>query len=740
MNKSICNICGGNLINKDGRWVCESCGAFLPEEITNEQLALLYNANQKLRLADFDAAEEMFSDVIGKYGDCSDAYFGRALAKYGIRFEKDVDGRMVPTCFFPEYQSLYENNDFKKAYDLADSKQKQYLKEKADEIEEIRKEWVDKAKKEGPYDIFISFKATETEDATRETEDSREAWDIAKELEKSGYRVFFSKDALANKTGDHYEPYIFNAINTCHVMLVYASKPEYVNSVWVRNEWARYWKKIKNKEEGKLPNSLILIYKNFNPSKELGRPFSHNENINRNDIDFLDRLKKCVSTIISETKVITPKVIPSKIENYIPTKNERLKGIKKRKVGNSIVPSNSFAPMAQIQEKTFGKYSTQKLTATSESKLLRGDILLNKKLYDDALKCYKEVLSDDRNNAKAALGVLLSSNQCTTLKELIFDKYVGSDEQNELINAVIEYSEKDVSNKLFEQIIDFIKIEIQEGKNIEVAYKAYKEIKDFNSSKIIRECHEDICDELLKKKCFDNNVCFSFLDDILLNCQTQYTAYTNTLLKIINALIDASVFVKAGYYLKKLENVDPRSKDYFACFYEICSKQNSLSSALLAYVNDGKIQEIVKDIDNANTETANWILDNLIGTIIASSTKISIDKLSESFSILKNYANSSLDILTEDLMTYCISNPSIETNKLFDNVLQSFPESRKNDFIESVFAYARAYMEQSDFVSARKYLNYALKYDQTNLNLLNCLLYASIDCVDEKMDIRIFIS
>lgn len=738
MNKSICNICGGNLINKDGRWVCESCGAFLPEEITNEQLALLYNANQKLRLADFDAAEEMFSDVIGKYGDCSDAYFGRALAKYGIRFEKDVDGRMVPTCFFPEYQSLYENNDFKKAYDLADSKQKQYLKEKADEIEAIRKEWVEKAKKEGPYDIFISFKATEAEDGTRETEDSREAWDIAKELEKSGYRVFFSKDALENKTGDHYEPYIFNAINTCHVMLVYASKPEYVNSVWVRNEWVRYWKKIKNKEEGKLPNSLILIYKNFNPSKELGRPFSHNENINRNDIDFLDRLKKCVSAIISESKVITPKIIPSKIESYVPMQNERLKGIRKRKAGNSIFPNESFVPMVQAQEKTFGKYSTQKLTATSESKLLRGDVLLSKKLYEDALKCYKEVLSNDRNNAKAALGVLLSSNQCTTLKELIFDKYVGSDEQNELINTVIEYSEKDVSNKLFEQVIAFIKIEIQKGKNIEVAYKAYKEIKDFNSSKIIRECHEDICDELLKKKCFDSNVCFSFLDDILLNRQTQYTAYTNTLLKIINALIDVSMFVKAGYYLKMLEKVDPRSKDYFTCFYEICSKQNSLSSALLTYVNDGKIQEIVKDIDNTNTETANWILDNLIRTIIASSTKISTDKLSESFSILKNYANPSLDILTEDLMTYCVSNPNIETDKLFENVLQSFPESRKKEFIDCIFAYARAYMERSNFVSARKYLNFGLKYDQTNLALLNCLLYASVECVDEKEGYRNF--
>lgn len=41
-------------------------------------------------------------------------------------------------------------------------------------------------------------------------------------------------------------------------------------------------------------------------------------------------------------------------------------------------------------------------------------------------------------------------------------------------------------------------------------------------------------------------------------------------------------------------------------------------------------------------------------------------------------------------------------------------------------------MERSNFVSARKYLNFGLKYDQTNLALLNCLLYASVDCADEK--------
>ncbi|GEM_PF-6637523 len=738
VNKSTCNICGGNLINKNGRWVCESCGAFLPEEITSEQLILLYNANQKLRLADFDAAEEAYSDIIRKYGDCSDAYFGRALAHYGIRFERDVDGQMIPTCFFPEYQSLVENSDFKKAYDLADSKQKQYLKEKADEIETIRKEWNDKAKKEEPYDVFISFKATEVEDDTKETEDSREAWDIARELEKSGYKVFFSKDALANKTGDHYEPYIFNAINTCHVMLVYASKPEYVESVWVRNEWTRYWKKIKNKEDGKLPNSLILIYKNFNPSKELSGPFSHSENINRNDIDFLDRLKNYVSSVLSKSKIITPKIIPNKIENYLPPKNEKLKGAKKKKTGCSIIPNGNFVPSIHIQEKTFGKYSTQKLTGTAESELSKGDVLLSRKFYADALECYKGVLLNNTNNAKAALGMLLSKTECTNFKEFIFNKYVGSCEQNELINTVIEYSKKDVTNELFLQMIAFIKFEIMDKDNIELAYKAYKVIKDFNSSKIIQECHRNICDELIEKKCFDDSTCFSFLDDILLNCQIGYDTYLDALLAVINALIDSSEFEKANEYLKTLEKIAPETKDYYSCLYRIDTKQNYFSRSLLTYIDQGDIKKITDDIDNANPKAANWILNNLIETISSFFKEIDIDRLSDVFFALKGYSNTQLDTLTENLITYCISNPNSKTDKLFEVILQTFSDNQKNKFIDCIFGYAKAYMEKDDFVSAKKYLKYALKYDQTNLSLLNGILYASIDCANETDAYRNF--
>ena len=75
---NICNICGANYEYRNGRWVCPACGAYKPEELSNEEVTLLYNAAQKLRLADFDEAEKAFARfferIMNKYpqikGEC----------------------------------------------------------------------------------------------------------------------------------------------------------------------------------------------------------------------------------------------------------------------------------------------------------------------------------------------------------------------------------------------------------------------------------------------------------------------------------------------------------------------------------------------------------------------------------------------------------------------------------------------------------------------------------------------
>ena len=149
MSQNICNICGANYEYRYGRWKCPACGAYKQEELSNEEVTLLYNASQKLRMSDFDEAERDFSDIIEKYPKNPNGYWGRLLAKYGIKYEEDFDGRKIPTCYATSIESILRDNDYDKAISLADKDTKSYYEQQANYIEAVRKEWIEKAKKEG---------------------------------------------------------------------------------------------------------------------------------------------------------------------------------------------------------------------------------------------------------------------------------------------------------------------------------------------------------------------------------------------------------------------------------------------------------------------------------------------------------------------------------------------------------------------------------------------------------------
>lgn len=265
MNQSICNICGANYENRNGRWKCPACGAFKPEELTNEEMTLLYIADQKRRLADFDEAERAYTDIIEKYPQNPYGYWGRLLCKHGIKYERDYDGNMIPTCCAPTIESLYTDRDCLRALDLADTDTKQYFKSQAEYIERIRTIWIEKASKEKPYDIFICYKDSDLANGIDRTQDSIEAQDIYLHLISQGYRVFYSRESLRDKIGEKYEPYIFNALSTAKVMIVYGKSSEYLTSTWLKNEWTRY---LKMMSQGmKKTNSLIVACDGFSPSE-----------------------------------------------------------------------------------------------------------------------------------------------------------------------------------------------------------------------------------------------------------------------------------------------------------------------------------------------------------------------------------------------------------------------------------------------------------------------------------------
>ena len=320
---NVCHNCGGEYAYRNGRWICSSCGSYKPQMISNEEETLLYTAFQKLRLAEFDEAELEFDDIIRKYPENHNAYWGRLMAKYGIKYERDFDGRIIPTCYATSIESVLSSSDYKKALQYADAESRAYYRQQAEYIERVRCEWVEKASKEKPYDIFICYKESDLANGIERTSDSIAVQDLYIHLTNKGYRVFYSHESLRDKVGEKYEPYIFNALSTAKVMLVYGSKPEYITSTWLKNEWTRYEERLKNGEKKK--GSLLVACDGFSPS-ELPRALASTQCFRAEERSFYSDLDDTIERLLPKEEKKAPAVIPPAPPNApAPSEDKKIK-------------------------------------------------------------------------------------------------------------------------------------------------------------------------------------------------------------------------------------------------------------------------------------------------------------------------------------------------------------------------------------------------------------------------------
>lgn len=286
-----CKSCGGDLERIGNYYVCKFCGSKWTID-ADQDVHVIDRANawSALRDCDFEHAVELFENIIFKEPENHEAYWGRALASAGIMYVTDLnEHKKVPTCNSISEESFISSSDVQKAIQLAPADISDTYQVQAEQIENIRSEWVKKASKETPYDIFICYKDSDREHNIDRTDDSYDAQELYNALVEEGYKVFFSRVSLRSKVSEHYEPYIYNAIKTAKVMIVFGEKPEYFNAVWVKNEWMRFRKRIELGE--KHPNSLVVVYKNMAPA-DLPAGLRSRQCLDATEITFLDDLKK----------------------------------------------------------------------------------------------------------------------------------------------------------------------------------------------------------------------------------------------------------------------------------------------------------------------------------------------------------------------------------------------------------------------------------------------------------------
>ena len=212
-----------------------------------DTLIALYHQATGLQIErEFEKAEDTYRKLLAMGGqDAQDAevYWRMLLCHYGVEYQEE-NGKIIPIILRPD---LTEPDKMQVRKDLFDhvktEEQRAYYTERLNKmdfyLDRYRKLRMDK---NWQYDVFISVKQNDNGHHTSDSDRASELYFYFKdkpELAAKHLRVFNSRHTPLPK-GEEYEPYIITALMSAKLLIVVGSKPEYMNSRWVRNEWQRF--------------------------------------------------------------------------------------------------------------------------------------------------------------------------------------------------------------------------------------------------------------------------------------------------------------------------------------------------------------------------------------------------------------------------------------------------------------------------------------------------------------------
>ena len=295
-----CKMCGGDIeISADKTFgTCEYCGSTmtLPKTDDDQRLSLFNRGTHLRRNGEFDKAAAIYERLIGENDADAEAHWNLLLCRYGIEYVQDpASGERIPTCHRASFDSILNDVDYQAARKYSDGVARSLYEKEALRIANLQKDILAISQKETPFDVFICYK--ESDENGKRTKDSALAQDIYYQLTDAGYKVFFARITLEDKLGQEYEPYIFAALHSAKVMVVVGTKPEYLNAVWVKNEWSRYLALMRT-DRSRL---LIPCYRDMDPY-DMPEELSMLQSQDMGRIGFIQDLIRGVKKVIDAAK------------------------------------------------------------------------------------------------------------------------------------------------------------------------------------------------------------------------------------------------------------------------------------------------------------------------------------------------------------------------------------------------------------------------------------------------------
>ncbi len=435
--QKICSGCSGSLIREGNYLVCEYCHRKELIDVSDDLHAVARaNAWESLRKSDFDKATELFEELVIKNPKDYDSNWGLALAHASIVYVNDVsENKKVPTCNNISENSFVEDKNVKNAILYAPKEIGESYKSHAKYIEKVRIEWLEKASKEPQYDVFISFKDSDRERGIERTSDSQTMQDLYTALVEKGYRVFYSRVSLRGKVSEQYEPYIYNALKTAKVMIVYGEKAEYFNSTWIKNEWSRYKKRIEQGEKHK--NSLVVVYKGVNPYDIPVALTGGRQALDYSVPSNYELLMNHIKKIIGE--------------------NQQAKGLDKIEIkGGQIGKKSSLLINDSLKTKDVGKGFAVETSINEKQQLSLVKTYIQEKMWDGAQRIVTDLLANNFNLGEAIWYDYLISHQFTGFKDFATFAYDLTKKDIDILKRILECSQEKFAQEMLLGLCDII--------------------------------------------------------------------------------------------------------------------------------------------------------------------------------------------------------------------------------------------------------------------------------------------
>ncbi len=704
MEKKVCECCGAYLKDVQTKWVCEHClTEYKKTFVENDEVQRLLNMANKTRLENkFIDAKNEYTNIINKYPDSVDAYWGRLLSELGIEYVKSPEDIYFPSCHRLTFSNIFHEEDFKMVIKLADQESKDWYQEKAKQIETIRLELINLTKNFDPFDIFISYK--ENDASGNVTKDSQYVTDLYHLLTRMGYKVFLSRITLGQIAGSKYEPYIYSAISTAKVMIVYSTEKEYIEATWLKNEWSRYIELIKsgNKKKG----SLIPIYNGMDPY-DFPIEFSGIQGLNANDLNFKEKLSSLITATLGKVG-----------NQYVQTKYIKKRELKNQasfKLNKSLIPSLTKRKLGDNSE-------TKEFTINEEKTLENGFRFLDKRLFDAAIVQFNTILRKNKTNYKAYFGRFLASLQINEsfLNNLNHSKFKPHFNRNLNIKDVelaIDYAPtKSLAAKTLSDTILIFRYmqywQINTSYKYEIITELYKLLISYTEAEQTKELKEILWEDFE----YVNEHDTYYIDNLLKLHQVSVLStedsnpetYIKETSKIVRMLLKGKQYKKAKDLNDKLLRIDPHESELL--------------------FNQGMIT-LKADTDVLFIESIIYLkkfkaLESLITR--AKNPDISLAR------ILKATKNININLFTRQYK---------KAVKVIDISLSYLSNFSKEELINELIYFGNFHLELSKFKESNKYFNEVLELDEFNINGLWGKVKAQKHCrtdyevIDKEIDL-----